>query len=213
MAIFFFVFAAFIIFPLEHVLDKILLTNKFLLPHSLMFLRGVFNFFMIVIICPILIYTNDSFLNENYSPDIYQIINQIIMRLIIIVSSFFKSFFTLKVIFLLSPQHVSFLNVVFTLYELVVCRITHNDTFIIIILDCLAFIFIIFSILLFNEMIIINTFGLNENTKMAMLKKEKEEFIHRNSSFSFYDKNEENNEEDRVSIDKNNNKINAINSE
>ena len=210
---FFFVFAAFIIFPLEHVLDKILLTNKFLLPHSLMFLRGAFNFFMIVIICPILIYTNDSFLNENYSPDIYQIINQIIMRLIIIVSSFFKSFFTLKVIFLLSPQHVSFLNVVFTLYELVVCRITHNDTFIIIISDCLAFIFIIFSILLFNEMIIINAFGLNENTKMAMLKKEKEEFIHRNSSFSFYDKNEENNEEDRVSIDKNNNKINAINSE
>ncbi len=47
---FLFVVAKNILLPLEDVINKILLTDKFLLPHYLMFYRGIYNFFMVIIL-------------------------------------------------------------------------------------------------------------------------------------------------------------------
>ena len=46
-----------ILFPLDDTLSKIILTDKFVLPQNLIFLKGVSNFCMHLIILPILILT------------------------------------------------------------------------------------------------------------------------------------------------------------
>ena len=162
---------------LEDTLNKILLTNKFLLAHILLFWRGIFNLFLLFVLTPIFYYTNKDKLNIDYlknsDSNLYW---DIAARLFFVTCSFFRSFLIMKVIYDFTPLHVSFLNVVFALYELIYCRVKNKDKIIFLALDILSLIFIIFSTLIFIEIIIINVFGLNENTKDGLKKKEEEEF-------------------------------------
>ena len=162
---------------LEDTLNKILLTNKFLLAHVLLFWRGIFNLFLLFVLTPIFYYTNKDKLNIDYlknsDSNLYW---DIAARLFFVTCSFFRSFLIMKVIYDFTPLHVSFLNVVFALYELIYCRVKNKDKIIFLALDILSLIFIIFSTLIFIEIIIINVFGLNENTKDGLKKKEEEEF-------------------------------------
>ena len=55
-----------ILFALEDTLSKILLINKFVLPHYLLFWKGIFNFGMHIILFPILFFTrNINFIDSN----------------------------------------------------------------------------------------------------------------------------------------------------
>ena len=47
---FLFIIGKYILLPLEDIINKVLLTDEFLLPHYLMFYRGIFNFFMLGIL-------------------------------------------------------------------------------------------------------------------------------------------------------------------
>ena len=165
----------FIFLSLEDTLNKILLTNKFLLAHILLFWRGIFNLFLLFVLTPIFYYTNKDKLNIDYlknsDSSIYW---DIAARLFFVTCSFFRSFLIMKVIYDFTPLHVSFLNVVFSFYELIYCRVKNKDKIIFLALDILSLIFIIFSTLIFIEIIIINVFGLNENTKDGLKKKEEE---------------------------------------
>ena len=158
-----------IVISLEDVICKILLTEKFVLPHILMFWRGIIISGILTILIPILqsteIITLQSYFNS--------IGKYIFLKLIIIIFSFFKSFITMKVIYIFTPQHVAFLTVVFSLYDYLNCIIDNEDDDILDIFDMLLILIIIISILIFNEMIIINCCGLNENTKKGLLIKEK----------------------------------------
>lgn len=180
-----FIFVKFVTIPLEDVLNKILLTNKFLLPQSLMFLRGLYNLVMLLILIPTLYFTKqlklDFYFNEN---EIGYII-QVAFIIFFVAFTLLKSFFIMKVIYIFSPQHVSFLNVVFYMARLLRCRITSGDKSLIIISDSIFLTIIIFSTLLFNEMIVINACGLNDNTKDGFLIKEKKELNDTTDSSKF----------------------------
>ena len=54
-----------ILFPLGDTLSKIILTDKFVLPHYLMFYKGIINFLMHAIIIPILFLTKTLTIKDN----------------------------------------------------------------------------------------------------------------------------------------------------
>jgi hypothetical protein len=170
-----------IIFGLGDIISKILLTYKFVLPQKLIFMKGVFNFGMHLIIFPILWFTNkidqDIFVN-NFDSGI-----DIIFAIIKLLLSFLKSFFIMKIIDKFSPLHVAFVNVVLCLYQYIIsiCFDNLNSYIIIFIINIICLIIIIFSTLLFNEIIIINSCGLNTHTKKDILLREKKDNIFENS--------------------------------
>ena len=65
------------------------------------------------------------------------------------------------------------------------------------IFDMISLIFIFLGTLIFNEMIIINAYGLDENTKVGKIKKELLDHVELNSSVVL---NENENEDNQVSI-------------
>jgi hypothetical protein len=170
-----------IIFGLGDIISKILLTYKFVLPQKLIFMKGVFNFGMHLIIFPILWFTNkidqDIFVN-NFDSGI-----DIIFAIIKLLLSFLKSFCIMKIIDKFSPLHVAFVNVVLCLYQYIIsiCFDNLNSYIIIFIINIICLIIIIFSTLLFNEIIIINSCGLNTHTKKDILLREKKDNIFENS--------------------------------
>ena len=203
---FFFCAGKSIILPLEDVLNKILLTNKFLLAHNLMFWRGIFNFLMALILFPILYFS--KFKNFDYNPFENELSQTIIMISFITICSFFKSsIFLMIVIYIFTPQHVSFLNLVFSLYELIACRISHEDNIYVLMCDIMILLLIIISTLIFNEMIIVNAWGLNENTRKGFLFKETQEFRDSDSSRLLSFENDEVGDKDIKEDDIDNNNL------
>ena len=165
----------FIILSLEDVINKLLLTNEFLLPQSLMFLRGSFNFFIFVVFILFIYFMGLLDLSFNINDSTCNIFLQISLIIIYIFCAFLRSFSIIKVIDIFSPQHVSFINVVFYLYRLLNCRISSKDNIALIITDSICLFIIVFSTLVFNEILIIKACGLDENTKNGFLEKEKKE--------------------------------------
>lgn len=103
----------FIILPLEDVINKILFNEKFLLPHTLMFIRGFFDLFIFILFIPIFIIIKNN--NKKYfslkepQKDV-NIILQIFLVILYIFLYSFRIFCVMKVIYIFSPQHVAFLN-------------------------------------------------------------------------------------------------------
>ncbi len=189
---FFFVGAKNILLPLEDVICKILLTDDFLLPHYLMFIRGFFNFFMTTILGLALIIPGK--VNFSY----FQAFEggmgmQVLMKVVYTLFSACKFFCLLKVIDIFSPQHVAFLKTVHSLYLLIECRYKSSDNLVLTFVDGFFLIVIIFATLIFNEMMIINKWGLNKNTKVGMIKKERQEIENIKSA---NDSDEESEEDD-----------------
>ena len=165
----------FVILSLEDVINKLLLTDKFLLPQSLMFLRGLFNsimFALFILFIYLMKFMDFSFNINDSKSNIYIQISLIIVYTFF---AFLRSFSVIKVIDIFSPQHVSFINVIFYLFRLLNCRINSKDNIALIINDSLCLFIIAFSTLVFNEILIIKACGLDENTKNGFLEKEKKE--------------------------------------
>ena len=173
-----------IFYPLEDVLNKILLSNDFLLPHTLMYDRGLIEFIILLIISLILLLTGKLTLTFKYGEEAVYII---LFRIVNIIISFAEAFCLMEVIYIFTSQYVSFLIVsesfAGVLNFLINININDgkspspykNNTFIFI--DILSLITITFGTLMYNEMIIINKWGLQENTKTGLLLKEQNDFI------------------------------------
>jgi hypothetical protein len=189
-----------ILLPLEDVYNKILLTDKFLLPHYLMFWRGLFNCIFLAllglcIIVPGVIKYDFNAPNEMNS----NIAIFLLHKIIFIIFSFCRAFIYLKVVDVFSPQHVAFCNAAFYLYLLILCRCQNDKNVLIIIIDIFSLIVIIFANLVFNELLIINVFEFNQNTKKGFIKKEMLELQHINS-LNFHE-DEEDSEDNEENID------------
>lgn len=177
----------FIIVPLEDVFNKILFNEKFLLPHSLMFIRGIFNLLMFILFIPIFILIKSK--HENYFNFHHKekYVNKYLQIFLVFLYTFlysFRIFCVMKVIYIFSPQHVAFLNEVFYLFLLLRCRLRAKDYPSVIIIDSFCLIIIIISTLVFNEIIIINSCGLNKNTKNSLLLRESQEIQESNLSIN-----------------------------
>jgi hypothetical protein len=204
---FLFIIGKYIMLPLEDVINKILLTNEFLLPHYLMFYRGIFNFIMLGILSASVFlkgFVNFSYF-EQFEIDKEKYI-QILVKVLFTILSFFRSFCLLKVIDIFSPQHVSFLNTTFSLFQLFKCRSKSHDDKIITAFDAIFLLIIILGTLIFNEIIILNFFGLNQNTKKNYIIKEELESKELNKTIS----EEENND---LSTNDNKEKLNITGDE
>ena len=165
----------FVILSLEDVINKLLLTDKFLLPQSLMFLRGLFNSIMFVLFILFIYLMKFMDFSFNINDSTSNIYIQISLIIVYTFFAFLRSFSVIKVIDIFSPQHVSFINVIFYLFRLLNCRINSKDNIALIINDSLCLFIIAFSTLVFNEILIIKACGLDENTKNGFLEKEKKE--------------------------------------
>jgi len=181
----------FIIISLEDVLNKYLFNEKFLLPHTLMFLRGIFNAIMFLIILPLIFIIRSAIKdNENLNLGLgpanedqdMAVIWQVLLTILYTIIYCMKTFCIMKIIYIFNPQYISFLNELFNLFILLRCRINFKDKILIIICDTICMIFIILSTLVFNEIIILNFCTLNEHTKKAMKAREKMEIDNINSS-------------------------------
>ena len=91
-----------------------------------------------------------------------------------IISSFFQSFSIFNIIYILTPIHVGFVNVVSTLFQIFLLISTEHkgEDLLIWIFYLICLIVVIFGTLIFAEIIIINACGLNEYTKVGLLIKE-----------------------------------------
>ena len=204
---FLFIIGKYIILPLEDVINKLLLTDEFLLPHYLMFYRGIFNFIMLGILSALLLFKElvDFSYFEQFTTE-QEINMQILQKALFAILSFFRSFLLLKVIDIFSPQHVSFLNTSFSLYQLFKCRKKSNDDKYITAIDAFFLLIIILGTLIFNEIIILNFFGLNKNTKKNYIIKEQLESKELNKTISEEESND-------LSINGNKEKLNATGDE
>ena len=169
----------FIILPLEDVFNKILLTEKFMLAHILMFFRGIGVMIIFIILIPIFYFTNTfefelKVLNDTEDGK-YSGAIKILLAILYVILLSFRSLSIMKLIYNFSPQHVSFLNVVYYLFILLKCRFTIQDKAYIIIIDSICMAIVILSTLIFNEMIILKFWGLNQNTQVGFLAKEEKE--------------------------------------
>ena len=90
----------------------------------------------------------------------------------------------MKIIDRFSPLHAAFVNVVLCLYQYILFMIfdeKNKKVIYIFIINLICLIIIIFSTLLFNEIIIINAFGLNKYTKKNILIRAKKDNDSENS--------------------------------
>ena len=128
------------------------------------------------------------------------------VKVIFTILSFFRAFCLLRVIDIFSPQHVSFLNTTFSLYQLFKCRTKSRDDKFITSIDAIFLLIIILGTLIFNEIIILNFFGLNKNTKKNYIIKEQLESKELSKSFSEEESND-------LSINDNKEKLNITGDE
>ena len=201
------IFPKAILFPLEDVFNKIILFNEFFLPHSLIFWRGVTQFFFLLLIIPI-IYFNRK-INFGFFTEIKSI-KKIVHSVLFIFISFVKNLCLMNVIYIFNSHYISFLLVIIIFDNTIQQFFDKNGIYdlkqtkgiIYFTIDILALIIILFGTLIFNEMIIINAFDLNKKTKKGLLSIEK---IDGENEESIYYSEDDDEEEDKTIKNSNNN--------
>lgn len=194
---FLFIIAKYIILPFEDVINKILLTDEFLLPHYLMFWRGIFTLFFsgalsLIVLIPhwVEFHYFDLFTTNT------EIAIQVLMKVLYTIFSFCKAFCLLKILDIFTPQHVAFSNTAFSIYQLIKCRRKSEDGGTITSLDLIFLLIIVFATLMFNEVVIINAFGLNKNTQKGFIEKANLELQDMGKSYDSDDEDNSGDEED-----------------
>ena len=169
-----FIIAQKIFYSSGDTISKILLTNKFLLPHYLMFYKSLICFIIFILLIPILFltsnikYENFENLFQTGKPRLH-----ILLKLLLIISAFFGSFSIFKIIDIFTPIHVGFVNVASSLFHVIRFTIKNETEHLIyLIFYILCLLVVIFGTLIFTEIIIINVWGLNEYTQEGFLLKE-----------------------------------------
>ena len=204
-----------ILLPLEDTINKIILTNNFLLPHSLLFLRGIFQFCLMLIIIPLIIFRNkfnSEFLKELKKP------KKISYSILFAILTTIRNLCLMNVIYIFNSSHISFLLSI-VIFNNTIRQFFETDNiynfkevkgFMFFIIDIIALILISLGSLIFNEMIIINAYGLNEKTKPGLLFLEKIENFDNLDSI-YYSDDDEKEEEYKKEINNHSNQRNHKN--
>ena len=184
-----------ICYSLGDTISKILLTDKFILPHYLMFYRSLSCFIIFVIFIPILFLTGKiSFANYQNLFNIGDYRVHILLKISVMISGFFGIFSIFKIIDIFTPTHVGFVNVVSSLFQAIRWKIRNEiEDLIFWIFYIICLILIAFGTLIFTEILIINAWGLNEHTKPGFLIKEQLDHLPPDGTVLIFD-NEANND-------------------
>ena len=175
-----FVLPKYILFPLEDVINELIFKKNFIFPQKLMFIRGILEFIFVFILCLILIIIPNFDFNIKNIFSKENLFLQLLFRFIFILVSLFRTFFLMKVIYLYNSQYVSFLIIVFTFINFGKSFIPNENNeadkdILLIIFQIIPLIIVFFGTLIYNEILIVNICGLNENTKKYIIIKEKME--------------------------------------
>ena len=185
-----------IFFSMGDTLSKILLTNKFVLPHYLMFSKSIISFFFYIVFT-IILFLGSKIKIKHFEAllDIDEFNLYCCLVIFKILCGFFLNFAIFKIIDIFTPIHVGFLNIVSSLIEII--RLTSEDSeseylvFYLLFIFCFAIIGI--GLLIFSEILIVNACGLNEYTKAGLILKEKMDAAPPNSTI-FVDLNDDKSE-------------------
>ena len=173
-----------ILFPLEDTINQILLSKYFLLPHFLMTYRGIIEFVFFSLVTIILIILKIQFFETNFL-SFYDFIYLIFFSI--------KAFSLMKIIYFFNSQYVSFLITSETVGATIIKFIEEKFGFFSLIIEIIPMILVIFGTLMYNEIIIINLFGLEEKTKKNLTLEQDEEV---NQQMITLNENENDNEKD-----------------
>ncbi len=158
-------------YPIVDTMNKQLFNKYYIIPESLMFHKALIGAIILIIITPILYFSFDVKLSLNIDDW-----DKILVIIIYTLTSFCKKYILLKIIYYFSSQLVSFLifseslgSSISEIIKLVKDENKHADDFILITLEILGIFIILFSSLVYDEVIIINKWKLNENVKIGII--------------------------------------------
>ena len=150
-----------VIFPIKDTLISQFFINEYLYPEQMQFIRGLIESIIIIIVTPILSLSFDIKLKFCCE---YQII---IFNIFFVLLNFFNNYIKLKLISHFSIQCVTFLitcrNVILPLIRIFIFN--NKIEVELLILYIIGTFIIAFSLLVYDEIIIINKCGLNHNVK------------------------------------------------
>lgn len=179
------IFAIFLIiktiaYSYEDVLNKIALEKDYYTPYSLLFYKGLFQVPLVIIVSLfILIYKSDN--GDNNPKNVWQIFSSfhkdfinfiLIKRSIFIVFNILRSIFLVYVIDKFSSQYLSILKVLESLfifiYFLIGIEHKYYDSWIEKIIISFSFLILVLTSLIYNEILVINIFGLQDYTQHGL---------------------------------------------
>ena len=160
--------------PYEHVLIKQMYDEYYIFPQYILFYRAQFETLIIIVLTPILFF---SF----YSTSDFQFESSFMVYFILILytlKGFINSYIRLKIIYRFSMQSVSFLYISLSLGCSIIKIIDYIEssdktteyTFLLII-EIIGILMIFTATLIYDEVIIINKWGLNEDVKVIISKR------------------------------------------
>ena len=163
-----------IAYSLEDVLNKIALSKELLTPYSLLFFKGVLEI-PLLLITTIIVLSISSPFSFFLSLGSENIKNVLIRRAIFIILNILRSIFLVQVIDKFSSQFLSILKVLESLFMFLyfLCdnkykEDTINGVSIYIPIISISFIIIVFTSLVYNEIIVINLCGLEDYTQHGL---------------------------------------------
>ena len=167
--------------PLEHMLVKQIFENNHIFPAAMQFIRGSMELIIMIIITPILYF---SFcLNTDLDPRNYtSVIAVIVVMIFNTLKSFITSYIRLKIIYRFSIQSVSFLYIsiclggsIVKIYDYIIADKRPVDYTFYVLFELIGTLIVLFATLVYDEVIIVNKWGLNENVKLGIIKRGEEE--------------------------------------
>ena len=186
-------------FPFEDIIVKKVFTDDYIIPEFFMFLRGIGELILILIITPIFYFfiwknEHNNFVFKN------DLINVILMIIFYILSSLIKAYLLLKVIYYFSSQSVSFLiiseSITGSIYEIIKFFISEKYDYkiIFLLIEIIIIIIITFGTLIYGEIIVIRKWGLDKNVAKEIILRGESEI---NSIGLIVDEDEEDDEEEK----------------
>ena len=169
-----------IFFPFEDTIVKKLFTEDYIIPEFIMFIRGLGEFIIILIITPFLYF---FFLDDNniFNPD-NELLSIILIIIAYILSSFIKAYLILKVIYYFSSQSVSFLiiseSITGAITEIINYFISNKSNINLIftlVIDVIMILITTFGTLIYDEIIVIHKLGMDNNVASEISSRAKSE--------------------------------------
>ena len=167
-------------FPFEDTIVKGLFSAEYILPESMQLFRGLFEVIIVIIMTPILYFAFN--INFQFNPENKTVV--ITTMVFYTLALFIKAFILLKIIYHFSNQAVSFLIIseslggsINSLIEIIINKEKNGVTYFLLLLGFIGIMIILFSSLVYDEVIIINKWQLNENVKLGIISRSESEMI------------------------------------
>ena len=142
------------------------------------FIRGSMELIIMIIITPILYYSFCSNTDLNPRNDT----SVIVVTIFNMLKSFITSYIRLKIIYRFSIQSVSFLYIsiclggsIVKIYDYIIADKRPVDYTFYVLFELIGTLIVLFATLVYDEVIIVNKWGLNENVKIGIIKRGEEE--------------------------------------